>query len=124
METKVLTEMHIDAPVETVYGFLVDMENTNRIKASLMGDTIQAVEKTPDWVGTAYRMFRHLVGGAVLRVQARNVEAVPNELLVQTTEAWIIKQLMSVTHVLRMQPEGSGTHLTIEIAPPGIARTR
>lgn len=63
METKVLTEMHIDAPVETVYGFLVDMENTNRIKASLMGDTIQAVEKTPDWVGTAYRMFRHLVGG-------------------------------------------------------------
>lgn len=122
METKVLAEMHIDAPVETVYAFLVDMENTNRIKASLTGGTAQMVEKTPDWVGTTYRMFRHLIGGLYYEFRARNVEAVPNELLVQTTEGWIMKQLMSGTHVLRMQPEGSGTHRTIEIASPGIAR--
>ena len=122
METKLLTELHIDAPVETVYAFLVDMENTNRLKTSLMGGTVQTVEKTPDWVGTTYRMFRHLFGGLYYEVRARNVEAVPNELLVHTTEGWIMKQPMSGTHVLRMRPEGSGTHLTIEIAPPGIAR--
>ena len=63
MKTRVLTELHIEAPVETVYSFLVDMENTNSLTTSLMGGTVQMVEKTPDWVGTSYRMFRHLVGG-------------------------------------------------------------
>lgn len=122
MKTRVLTELHIEAPVETVYAFLVDMENTNRLKTSLMGGTVQMVEKTPDWVGTSYRMFRHLFGGLYYEFKARNVEAVPNERVVQTTEGWIMENLLSGTHVLRMRPEGSGTHLTIEIAPPAIER--
>ena len=122
MKTRVLTELHIEAPVETVYAFLVDMENTNRLKTSLMGGTVQMVEQTPDWVGTSYRMFRHLFGGLYYEFKARNVEAVPNERVVQTTEGWIMENLLSGTHVLRMRPEGSGTQLTIEIAPPAIER--
>jgi hypothetical protein len=47
---------------------------------------------------------------------------VPNERVVHTTEGWIMETLLSGTHVLRMQPEGSGTHLTIEITPPAIER--
>lgn len=88
-----------------MYAFLVDMENTNRLKTSLMGGTVQMVEKTPDWVGTSYRMFRHLVGGLYYEFTARNVEAVQNERVVQTTEGWIMENLLSGTHVLRVRPE-------------------
>ena len=52
MDTKVTTDMHIEAPVEKVYAFAADMENWNQLKKSGMRGTIQTVEKTPDGVGT------------------------------------------------------------------------
>jgi len=122
VDTKVTTDMHIEAPVEKVYAFAADMENWNQLKKSGMRGTIQTVEKTPDGVGTTYRAFGHLVGGLWYEITGRLTEAVPNERVVQTTDGRVMKTLLSGATALSMRPEGSGTHLTVEYSPPTIEK--
>ena len=123
MDTKVTTDMHIEAPVEKVYAFAADMENWNQLKKSGMRGTIQTVEKTPDGVGTTYRAFGHLVGGLSYEIHGPpHRGCAENERVVQTTDGRVMKTLLSGATALSMRPEGSGTHLTVEYSPPTIEK--
>jgi len=122
MDTKVLAELHIEAPVEEVYAFAADLEHFNELKSSPMRGRYQTVEKTPEGVGSTFRAYAHLVGGLYYETTGRVIEAVPNERVAFTTEGRVMETLMMGTFVFRMQPDGSGTRLTVEYTPPTIEK--
>jgi hypothetical protein len=47
METMVLTELHIQTPMQTVCTLLMGLENCKCLRPSLTGATIHLVEKAP-----------------------------------------------------------------------------
>lgn len=47
METMVLTELHIQTPMQTVCTLLMGLENCTCLRRSLTGATIHLVEKAP-----------------------------------------------------------------------------
>ncbi len=107
------SSVHIDAPVERVFGVFRNPANWQELTSGIL---YEDVELTEDGLGTSYRWVATLAG---IRISGAGefIEFIPDERIVDRSS-----RSFEGTWTYTFEPEGTGMKLTIESRPRSLWR--
>lgn len=98
--------MHIDAPVAAVFGFFKDPRNWADL--AVEGVRFDDIRVTPDGLGTSYDWTARIAGLSFTGTDVFT-EFVPNQMITDRSSS-----SLEGTWTYSLEPEGTGTKLTVE----------